>query len=68
MDVDPESEMNLSCKESSEYFCFMNFVWVAKQRKQQETCSTMGEDTPSIRTAQHWFNRFKSGNFELNDS
>ena len=26
------------------------------------------KDTLSIRTAQHWFNRFKSGNFELNDS
>ena len=28
----------------------------------------MGEDTVSIRTAQHCFNRFKSGSFELNDS
>ena len=28
----------------------------------------MGEDTLLIRTVQHWFNRFKSGNFELNDS
>ena len=28
----------------------------------------MGEDTLSIRTAQHCFNRFNSGNFELNDS
>ena len=47
----------------------MNFVWVAKQRKQQETYAVRwNEDTLSIRTAQHWFNRFKSGNFELNDS
>jgi hypothetical protein len=30
-------------------------------------CSTMGKDVLSIRTAQHWFNRFKNGNFELDD-
>ena len=29
--------------------------------------STMGEDVLSIRTAQRWFNRFKNGNFELDD-
>jgi hypothetical protein len=27
----------------------------------------MGEDVLSTRTAQHWFNRFKNGNFELDD-
>jgi hypothetical protein len=27
----------------------------------------MGKDILSIRTAQHWFNRFKNGNFELDD-
>ena len=27
----------------------------------------MGEDVLSIRTAQSWFNRFKNGNFELDD-
>jgi len=30
-------------------------------------CSTMGKDALSTRTAQHWFNRFKNGNFELDD-
>jgi transposase len=30
-------------------------------------CSTMSKDVLSIRTAQHWFNRFKNGNFELDD-
>jgi len=30
-------------------------------------CSTMCKDVPSIRTAQHWFNRFNNGNFELDD-
>ena len=27
----------------------------------------MGEDLLSICTAQHWFNRFKNGNLELDD-
>ncbi|CAF2019864.1 unnamed protein product, partial [Rotaria magnacalcarata] len=27
----------------------------------------MGEDILSIRTAQHWFNRFKNDNLELDD-
>ena len=27
----------------------------------------MGKDVLSTRTAQHWFNRFKNGNFELDD-
>ena len=30
-------------------------------------CSTMGKDVLSIRTAQHWFNRFKNDNLELDD-
>jgi hypothetical protein len=30
-------------------------------------CKTMGEDVLSIRAAQHWFNRFKHINFELDD-
>jgi histone-lysine N-methyltransferase SETMAR len=30
-------------------------------------CGMMGKDVLSIRTAQRWFNRFKNGNFELDD-
>ena len=30
-------------------------------------CSRMGEDMLSIRTGQHWFNRFKNSNLELDD-
>ena len=41
---------------------------VSKQRQQKETFSIMGNDTLSIHAAQHWFNRFKSSNFELDDS
>ena len=29
--------------------------------------STMGEGVFSVRTAQHWFNRLKNGNFEFDD-
>jgi [histone H3]-lysine36 N-dimethyltransferase SETMAR len=31
-------------------------------------CSTMGKDVLSIRTAQHWFQEFKNGNVDLDDS
>ena len=31
-------------------------------------CDTMGQDVLSVRTAQRWFDRFKNGNFELDDS
>ena len=30
-------------------------------------CSAMDEDMLSIRTGQHWFNRFKNGNLQLDD-
>lgn len=30
-------------------------------------CSTMGSGVLSIRTAQHWFDRFRNGNYELDD-
>jgi len=30
-------------------------------------CGTMGKDALSICIAQHWFDRFKNGNFELDD-
>lgn len=30
-------------------------------------CSTMGPGVLSIRTAQHWFDRFRNGNYELDD-
>ena len=30
-------------------------------------CSTMGSGVLSIRTAQHWFDRFRGGNYELDD-
>ena len=69
MDVDRESEMNLSSKELRRVLLLYEFRLGRKVTDAaRNICSTMGEDTLSIRTAQHCFNRFKSGNFELNDS
>ena len=68
MDVDRESEMNLSRKEL-QVLLFHEFRLGRKAKEAvRNICSTMEEDTLSIRTAQHWFNWFKSGNLELNDS
>ena len=68
MDVDRESEMDLSRKELRillvhEFRLARNVTEAARN-----ICSTKGEDALSIHTAQHWLNRFKSNNFELNDS
>ena len=68
MDVDRESEMNLSCKELPVLLLHEFRLGRKATEAARNICSTMGENTLSIRTAQHCFNRFKSGNFELNDS
>ena len=68
MDVDRESEMNLSCKKLR-VLLLHEFLLASKAMEAaRNICSTMGKDTLSIHIAQHWFNRFKSGDFELNDS
>jgi hypothetical protein len=67
MDVDPGLEMKISRTELRvlllHEFCL--------GRKATETTSrtyhAMGKDVISIRTAQPCFNRFKNGNFELDD-
>ena len=68
MDVDRESEMNLSCKELRVLLLHEFRLGRKATEAARNIYSTMGEDTLSIRTVQHWFNRFKSGNLELNDS
>ena len=65
MDVDRESEMNLSCKELQ--VLLLHELHLGRKAA-RNMCSTMGEDTLSIRIAQHCFSRFNSGNFELDDS
>ena len=65
MDVDRESEMNLSCKELR---VLLLHEFHLRRKAARNIRSTMGEDTLSIRIAQRCFNGFNSGNFELNDS
>ena len=67
MNVDRESEMNLSCKELR-VLLFYEFCLGRKATKAARNIwSTMGESTLSVHTVQHWFNRFNSGIFKLND-
>ena len=68
MNVDRESKMNLSCKELRVLLLYEFRLARKATEAARSICSTMGEDTLSIRTVQHWFSRFKSDNFELNDS
>ena len=68
IDVDRESEVNLSCKELLVLLLHEFRSGLKATEVARNICSTMGEDTLSIRKPQHWFNWFKSGNFELNDS
>jgi hypothetical protein len=68
MGVDLESEMEISRRELRvlllHEFCLDRTATEATSNM----CDTMGEDVLSIHTAQHWFPRFKNGNFELDDS
>ena len=58
MDVDHESEMNLSYKELR--VLLLHELRLARKATEaaRNICSTMGKHTLSIRTAQHCFNRF----------
>ena len=64
MEVDLELEMKLSRRE-------LRLLLLHEFRLGREAtsniCGTMGKAVLSIRTAQHWFHRFKNGNFELDD-
>ena len=68
IDVNRMSEMNLSCKELRVLLLHEFRLGRKATEAARNMYSTMGEDTLSIRTAQHWFSWFKSGNFERNDS
>ena len=60
--------MNLSCKQLRVLLLHEFRLSCKATEAARNICSTMGEDTLSIRTAQPWFNRFKSGDLEPNDS
>jgi transposase len=67
MDVDHGLKMNLS-RRQIRVLLFHEFRLGHKATEAANNiCSTMGEDVLSICAAQHWFNRFKNGNFELED-
>ena len=71
MDVDRETEMNLSRREIR-VLLFHEFILGHKATEAMEAtnniCRTMGHHIVSTRTAQRWFNQFDNGNFELDDS
>ena len=67
MDADHELKMNLSRREIRVLLLHEFRLGHKVTEAANNICSTMGEDVLSIRTAQHWFNRFKNGNLELDD-
>jgi transposase len=67
MDIDHGLKMNLSRREIRVLLLHEFRLGHKATEAANNICSTMGEDVLSIRTAQHWFNRFKNGNFELDD-
>jgi transposase len=67
MDADHELKMNLSHREIRVLLLHEFRLGHKATEAANNICSTMGEDVLSIRTAQHWFNRFKNGNLELDD-
>ncbi len=61
MDVDHELKMNLSRREIRVLLLHEFRLGHKATEAANNICSTMGEDLIFIRTAQHWFNRFKGG-------
>ena len=67
MDADHELKMNLSRREIRVLLLHEFRLGHKATEAANNICSTMGEDVLSISTAQHWFNRFKNDNLELDD-
>jgi hypothetical protein len=67
MDIDLELEMKISRREFRVLLLHEFRLGRKATEATSNICSTMGKDTLSIRSAQHWFNRFNNGNFELDD-
>ena len=68
MDVDRETEMNLSRREIRVLLLHEFLLGHKATEATNNICRTMGHDIISTRTAQRWFNRFDNGNFELDGS
>ena len=67
MDADHELKMNLSRREIRVLLLHEFRPGHKATEAVNNICSTMGEDVLSILTAQHWSNRFKNDNLELDD-
>jgi transposase len=67
MDVDLEVEMNISRRELRVLLLHEFRLGRKATEATSNICSTMGKGAVSVRTAQHWFHRFKDSNFELDD-
>ncbi|CAF1574535.1 unnamed protein product, partial [Didymodactylos carnosus] len=68
MDVDRETEINLSRREIRVLLLYEFFLGHKATEATNNICRTMGQDIISTRTAQRWFSRFDNGDFELDDS
>ena len=65
MDVDRQTEMNLSPKE----ICVLLLhQFLLGHKATKNICKTMDQDVISTPTAHRWFNRFNNENYELDDS
>ena len=67
MEVDLELEMKLSRRELRLLLLHEFRLGRKATEATSNTCGTMGKAVLTIRTAQHWFHRFKNGNFEFDD-
>ena len=67
MEIDLELEMKLSRRELRLLLLHEFRLGRKATEATSNICGTMGKAVLSIRTAQHWFHRFKNGNFELDD-
>ena len=68
MDVDRETEMNLSRRDIRVLLLHEFLLGDKATEATNNICRTMGHEIISTRTAQRWLNRFDNGNFELDDS
>ena len=67
IDVDQKLEFKISCRELRMLLLHEFRLGHKATDAASNLCSTMSKDVLSIRTAQHWFNRFRNGNLELDD-
>ena len=67
MDADHELKMNLSGREIRVLLLYEFRLGHKATEAANNICSTMSQGVLSIRTVQHWSNRFKNGNLELDD-